>query len=129
MVSSPSWSKNLKGTLTYSCHILKQPSAWFSFSNHILITVDTNCLNRTSSSDNWPCFLMFSYTQISKIKTFRKIGSKLTRVSLLSALNNWYQIQLFVSHALLVPFWHVITVPSTLDVLYFQLYFWRKRNR
>ena len=45
---------------TCSYQILKQPSVCFRFSNHIHITVDTNCLNWTSSSDNWPCSHMLS---------------------------------------------------------------------
>ena len=32
------------------------------------------------------------------------------------------------SHALPVPFWHLTTVPSTADIRYFQLYFWKKKS-
>ena len=33
-----------------------------------------------------------------------------------------------ISHALLVPFGHLNTVPSTEDKWYFQLYFWKEKN-
>ena len=40
------------------------------------------------------------------------------------------KIQLFIvfSHALPVPFWHLITVQSTADIQYFHFYFWKKNH-